>query len=257
MAKKEHRILILKSSVKKVIPAILVRLFGSMIVSRRSRLLSKLSSAQAFDKIYKRGFWKQGHSLSGLGSEGKWADDYCTFVGNYIRENGVQKIVDAGCGDFSVGERLLPLVKECVALDISRFVIEQNRLAFNAQDKVTFQVFDITKDAIPACDLLLVRQVLQHLSNEQIECVLLNIEASSARKVLITEHAMCAPYRKIMNSKLGMHYVGTRVSSGSGVDIGLPPFSRSRTILKQLQPGMENRANPNSALFIYELVGSR
>jgi hypothetical protein len=62
-------------------------MIGQLIVYQRNRYLSSLSTAEAFDQIYKRRMWQQGNSLSGCGSEGRWASEYVAFISWYVREH--------------------------------------------------------------------------------------------------------------------------------------------------------------------------
>lgn len=245
--------MILRRILRKILPLSLSRFIGRRVVARRSAMLSKYSVSDAFDQIYRRQMWRQGSSLSGLGSEGKWAEDYTSFVINFIQRTGAQKIIDAGCGDFTVGEKIAPYCREYIGLDISSEIISINRQRFGTVSGVKFGVLNLIDECVPECDLLLVRQVLQHLSNSQIEGVLRNIEAANVKYVLIAEHSIKAEKRIEANVDLGSHSVITRVSKGSGVDIGLPPFSRPRRIVAELAPGPENGAEPDSVLYIYEL----
>lgn len=52
---------------------------------------------------------------------------------------------------------------------------------------VDFQILDITKDELPNGDIVFIRQVLQHLSNEQISIVLPKI-LSKYKYMVLTEH---------------------------------------------------------------------
>lgn len=243
----------MKRFIRQILPPVVRRWIGRRIVAHRASTLAKLSPGDAFDRIYRHGFWRQGNSLSGLGSEGKWANDYTSFVTDYIRKNGVHRIVDAGCGDFSVGSRFAGHCEQIIALDISTEIIQRNRVRFADMNNVDFRVSNLIEDPIPDCDLLLVRQVLQHLSNAQIESVLRNIEAKKLRHVLITEHSMKSGIRIEANIDLGSHSVQTRVTKGSGVDIGLPPFSRLRKVVAEFEPGPENGAEPGSVLYVYKM----
>jgi SAM-dependent methyltransferase len=243
----------LKRILKKVLPSFVTTYLGKHIIAYRSATLSRLPPGEAFDRIYRKKYWRQGASLSGLGSEGQWAEDYASFVIDYISKTGARRVVDAGCGDFLVGSLIAPHCQEIIALDISNEIITQNRSRFEKFTNVEFRVANLIEERVPDCDLILVRQVLQHLSNAQIERVLKNIDTASAPHVLITEHSVKADMRSDANIDLGSHSVATRVAHNSGVDIGLAPFSRPRRIVAEIEPSPENSAEPNSILYIYEL----
>ena len=99
-------------------------------------------------------------------------------------------MVDGGCGDFSIGSRLASKFDEYLALDVSSRIVEINKSRYAdlcASGRVTFGFMDMTSTTFPPTDLVLIRQVLQHLTNAQIQKILNNIEASQWRRVLITE----------------------------------------------------------------------
>ena len=77
-------------------------------------------------------------------------------------------VVDLGCGDFSVGSHIRPLCRNYIACDIVEPLIEFNRKEYESQN-VDFRVLDFTRDRIPSCEVLFLRQVLQHLSNKHIK----------------------------------------------------------------------------------------
>jgi hypothetical protein len=158
-----------------------------------------------------------------------------------------------GCGDFLVGARLAPYAERYLAFDISRTVIEINRERYAQLTHVTFGVLNVVEDPLPACDLLLIRQVFQHLTNEQIESALRNIEKAQPKHALITEQIHKPELMHKVNADLKGHSVITRIAQKSGVDIGAAPFSRRRRVAAVLEPGPENKAEPDSLLCIYEM----
>lgn len=244
----------IRNFIKKLLPNFLLQFVGEIVVRHRSKRLAGMTVRNAFNEIYRKKMWQQGASLSGLGSEGKWAEDYLAVVGAYLNSVGARSVVDAGCGDFSIGSRIAPNVDSYIGLDISSFIVNRNRELYSNVNNVEFHQFDLINDPLPNADVLLVRQVLQHLSNKQIESALQNIEASGIKRILITEHSMKADTIVAPNLDLKSHSVATRISLGSGVDIGKPPFSRPRQIICELEPGPENGAEKNSVLTVFELA---
>lgn len=239
--------------IRDLVPRPILAAVGPRIIQWRAQRLAKLPIAEAFDEIYKKRMWQHGESLSGPGSEGRWACEYVDVVSSYIRKNDITSVLDVGCGDFRVGSRLAPLVTKYIAVDISKHIIEVNRATYAEMPNVTFGNLNLVEDTLPDAQLILVRQVLQHLDNAQIEAALQNIECSRSQAALITEHTHRPENMEQANLDLGAHSVATRVSQRSGIDIGLPPFSRARTVLAVLEPGNENAAEPGSVLAIYEM----
>lgn len=220
--------------IRDLIPAPLRRILGRIAAARRARRLGRLGVADAFDEIYRKGYWKQGEALSGVGSEGSWADDYCAVVADLVRSHGLKSAVDAGCGDFSIGARLAPLFQSYRALDVSPFIIARNRSLHGHLPNVQFETADLTIDPMPAADLVMVRQVLQHLTNSQIKAFLDTIDRSGARMALISEEQPAGAFSP--NRDMAGHSVLTRGEDGSGVDISAPPFNRPSRVIARLRP---------------------
>ena len=76
-----------------------------------------------------------------------------------------------GCGDFNVGAQLRDLCGAYIACDIVELLIAYNRERF-AELGVDFRRLDIIDKPIPEGDVIILRQVLQHLSNSQIATAL-------------------------------------------------------------------------------------
>jgi hypothetical protein len=74
---------------------------------------------------------------------------------------------------------------------------------------------------LPASDLCIIRQVLQHLPNKDIEAIFKNV---SSRYLLITEHLPAAAKIKEYNVDK-VADAGIRVPRGSGIFIDKPPFN--------------------------------
>jgi len=227
-----------KSLLRSLLPEKLGNAIGNHLIHRREQELGQLSLPDAFDEVYKRGMWKQGASPSGLGSEGLLAEQYIALVENYAARYNLRTVVDGGCGDFSVGSRLAPSFERYIALDVSPRIIELNRQRYAelVKKNVTFDTADMTATTFPTADLVVIRQVLQHLTNAQIEKILQNLEASNWRRALITESVHDPRNNPSPNLDLPSHSVRTRTSIGSGVFLDKPPFNRAAKRLAILYP---------------------
>jgi Methyltransferase domain len=245
----------LRPLIKKILPRKVTHSIGNLLVHRRERLLGQLSIREAFDEVYRRGMWKQGSASSGLGSEGWMADGYIELVLDYASKHKLRTVADAGCGDFSVGSRLARHFERYTAFDVSPLIIKRNeqRYADLAQNNVTFAVADMTSTVFPRADLILIRQVLQHLTNSQIERILQNLEASEWRRVLITEDVHDPRGNKLPNIDLPSHTVRTRVSLGSGVFVDKEPFSRQATRIAIIDRGAVSEG-VQAGLLVFELT---
>lgn len=80
-------------------------------------------------------------------------------------------VVDLGCGDFNVGRHIRSACNQYVACDVVDSLIERNKRVFS-ESGVDFRCLDACEDPLPAGEVVFIRQVLQHLTNEQIQKVL-------------------------------------------------------------------------------------
>jgi SAM-dependent methyltransferase len=192
------------------------------VLPRLNRHYRSLSISETFRRIYSSNKWGigEGGFCSGPGSFGPAAASYCDAVTAFIRENHIQSVVDLGCGDYAVGRTIAQSTGvRYIGVDVVPELIEYHRR--HVRDRNTdFQCADITSSALPAADLCLVRQVLQHLSNDEIARVVANI--LHYPMVLVTEDVPVAP-RSFNRDK--PHGPDIRGYYGSGVYLDRPPFS--------------------------------
>ncbi len=199
------------------------------------RALENLSIEEAFDQIYERGTWSGGSGeLSGGGSYGRVADQYIAFLTAFIKEHDVRSVLDIGCGDFNIGARIAPQVARYFAIDVSARIIDRNRSRFASMSNVEFRQVNACTEPLVQTDLVTVRQVLQHLTNAQIEMILKNIERTSPQFTLVSEH-LCRPTPSFQpNLDLPSHSADTRVVIGSSVDLSAAPFSRDVSLVASI-----------------------
>jgi hypothetical protein len=245
----------LRSLLTELLPAEVKQGIDKLLAPVRRRRLGRLPIQEAFDEVYRRGLWKSGEAYSGPGSEGLLADRYVELVQDYAAKHKLRTVVDAGCGDFVVGSRLASSFDRYTALDVSPLIIERNKGRYedlNMQN-VSFGVADIASTAFPPADLILIRQVLQHLTNAQIERILSNLEASEWRRALIAEDVCRPGNNPIPNLDMPSHSARTRIPLGSGVFIDEPPFSRAAKRLAVIHSAPAGE-QPKSGLLVFELT---
>src|SRR5688572_28819452 len=119
-----------------------------------------------FNRIYREGTWgtdAAGKGVSGSGSTLEITRDYRAYLERFIKEQRVQSVVDAGCGDWNFSRTINWGGASYLGVDIASDVIDTVRRKHET-DRIRFQVGDITEE-LPAADLLISKDVLQHLSN--------------------------------------------------------------------------------------------
>ncbi|WP_299399183.1 class I SAM-dependent methyltransferase [uncultured Gelidibacter sp.] len=176
----------------------------------------------AMEQVYEMKLWGGNESefYSGDGShDPKLVNPYIDVVTAFLKSFKNPLIVcDLGCGDFNVGKELVKYAQKYVAVDIVADLIAHNKEKFDHAN-LEFQCLDIAVDALPAGDCAIVRQVLQHVSNAEIQRILDKL--SNYKYVILTEHLPegdFTPNKDIISGQ------GIRLKKGSGLDVLAPPF---------------------------------
>lgn len=219
----------MKRIIKSLIPGPLLRAYHSFRLRREARREARRDAARApaevFSDIYRKNRWggAPGTFCSGAGSsDPRIVDPYVACVSEFLRNfpaDHKPRLVDLGCGDFTVGRRLLDLCREYVGIDVVPELIAHLRATVN-DPRVRFECLDVTSAELPAGDVCFIRQVLQHLSNAQISAVLPRLARYPT--VFVTEHYPAGPPKTPNLDKV--HGADIRLDQNSGVYLGTPPF---------------------------------
>ncbi len=137
-------------------------------------------------------------------------------------------VCDLGCGDFNVGQQLTEHTKKYIGVDIVPELIQRNKKLFKA-DNLEFLCLDISKDELPEADCILLKEVLQHLSNAEVLSVVNKL--SAYKYVILTEHIPNGEFEPNKNIISGQ---GTRLKKKSGLNLLKSPFSLKVMEEKQL-----------------------
>jgi SAM-dependent methyltransferase len=203
---------------------------------RTQQKYARLSLADTFDRIYNSHAWgvsEDGSLYSGDGSDKQVVAEYLPTIADVLRSRGIDSVADLGCGNFNTGRMIAAVVPSYIGVDVADPVITANNRNY-AKEGVRFVRADLTCDPLPAAGAALVRQVLQHLSNEEIRMALLNI-LRTYPVVIITEHLYVGPgFRPNLDIA---HGPGTRVPLKSGVFIDQPPFGVNASVVGDLRCG--------------------
>ena len=182
-----------KKLIKYLMPTPVLKSTQILLARLNKYQYKNLSTQKIFERIYEKGVWGKSKDLtepfySGSGSH----DDvivmtYVKVVKEFLSElDKKPNVVDLGCGDFFVGSKVRNLCDNYIACDIVPKLIEFNKIKFSALN-IDFRVLDLTKDELPSADIVFIRQVLQHLSNEQILNALPQL-CSKYKYIVLTEH---------------------------------------------------------------------
>lgn len=142
---------------------------------------------EVFTEIYEKGLWHWNESFSGPGSELFPTKNLVKFLPTIFIKNRIHSVFDIGCGDFLWMQHVNLTGVSYVGGDIVDQIIKHNSEKYS-KDGVSFVVYDLLTQIPPNSDLLILRDVLFHLSIDQIKKSLENIKLSNAKYLLVTTH---------------------------------------------------------------------
>ena len=178
---------------------------------------------KAMEQVYAMNLWGEGETAfySGNGSHDEvLVKPYIEVVGNFLKTHRSNlSVCDLGCGDFNIGRQLLEYATHYIAVDIVPALINNNKTRFGF-DHLEFRCLNIAEDELPEGDVVILRQVLQHLSNSEVRSVLNKIRAYNY--LLLTEHH---PESDFIPNKDIISGQGIRLKKNSGLEITKPPFN--------------------------------
>ena len=134
-----------------------------------------MSNKEVFSKIYKEDLW---HGGSGAGSKLENIKEYVDILQKYIDKPEVKTVLDLGCGDWQFSKFLDLSSVSYLGVDVVESVIESNSTSYSASN-IKFISRDITTYEVPKADLIICKDVLQHLSNKDVVTILVKIITSS------------------------------------------------------------------------------
>jgi SAM-dependent methyltransferase len=142
---------------------------------------------QAFTKIYDNGTWGTGSGgvgTSGGGSTLAATVVYRAYLQDFLKANHVTSVVDAGCGDWEFASAMDWTGIDYTGFDVVASVIAEDQKKYGAPN-IKFQTADIVRTDLPAADLLICKDVLQHLPTEDVLAFLAQLP--KYKDVLLTD----------------------------------------------------------------------
>ena len=148
-----------------------------------------------------------------------------------LTNNNIRNIVDLGCGDFWIMRHVLGTLSKTgynffyTGIDVVEDLINYNAARFR-HPNIKFLCMDAAEEPLPDGDILIVRQVLQHLNNADIKKIL--SKTSKFKFLFITEHIYDAPdaiynIDKQTNESIRLNY-------RSGIYLEHAPFNLKNVI---------------------------
>lgn len=203
------------------------------MMNRLRRILNKLKKNQdvatTFKNIYSDKRWggtEEEKFNSGAGSEDSISIRFIEFATKYIAENNIKSIVDLGCGDFRVGSKMVsPTVEKYIGIDVVEELINHHQNTYGSEI-ISFNCLDIINDELPEAELCVIRQVLQHLSNQQVAEILVKVR--KYKYLIICDHIPGGTFTPNKDKK---HGADIRLKDNSGLVFNEAPFNENLKIV--------------------------
>ena len=190
---------------------------------------------EVFNQIYAQNVWSTDGDGSGGGSEPANTVALRAVLTRLVRENSIKSFIDAPCGACkwtrvwleelaALGIRL-----KYIGIDISEIALEraQKNLAGLEHD-IELRRADISTVRLDACDAILCRDTLQHLSLQDGVRAVQNLLTSNCRMVLLGGYLVDQP--------------NTNITTGGcyAINYTKPPFNLAPVaIYRELHCGRE------------------
>ncbi len=165
----------------------LMRPYLAMRDRHVERQLVSLSEQERFTLIYRTGYWKGAGkgSRSGEGSSMAATDAIRKSLPAMLQVRGIRSMLDLPCGDWHWMSTVNLGDIDYTGADIVDELVLQNQLRFGAPGR-RFVKLDLTRNELPRCDLVFVRDCLVHLEEGQIRAAVRNIAASGSTYLAAT-----------------------------------------------------------------------
>ena len=159
---------------------------------------------EEFTRVYRENVW--GGSGGGAGPE--VSEPFATIASDLIRKHNVKRVLDIGCGSAWPATLIDLNGAEYTGVDVVASVIGQAR---SQHPQWKFIEADALTDSLPDADLVLLKEITQHLSDADIQTLIERL-----RKYPMVLHCSVA---ESMNKPRKISDFNTR-----GVALSLPPF---------------------------------
>lgn len=152
---------------------------AAMVASNRDFLDPTPRCEDVFSYIYKNKIWgenNKGEGFSGPGSSIEETAPYREFLQRFLAEQQIKSVVDVGCGDWTFSHTIDWSGIDYKGFDVVEDVIKKNIQTYGSPN-IHFEMKNGAEEgALPKADLLICKEVLQHLPYDDIHNFLKNLD---------------------------------------------------------------------------------
>lgn len=176
-----------------------------------------------FAYYYSINVWGDPETRSGPGSRKDClaVTHSLEMLSTFTEQHDIRSIIDIPCGDFNWMSTYLEMHPEVAynGFDIVHDLVERNRRVFPGYE---FSQLDIVKSVPPPADLIFCKDLLNHLSRDEIVLAISNMRASGAKYLLATNNfGYPDPNEELERSA---------VHNSRHVDLTVAPFHYSKAL---------------------------
>lgn len=210
----------------------------------KKTIFAQNSIKDKFSYIYSSHYWPSKESVSGPGSELENTKNVRKELVKLIDQLKIKKFLDIPCGDFNWMQHIINKDIEYVGGDIVTELIDLNKKKF-INSNIKFIELNIIEDKLPQADLMLCRDCLIHLSNNNIKKFLNNFINSEINYLLVTSYEA-----NLDKKSIGYN---SEIKDGDFRPTFLmeEPFKLPVPITKILDKDVEHRNNTNLKCYLY------
>ena len=150
-----------------------------------------------FSDIYEENLWASNESRSGPGSEAHMTLSLRQLLPEVIAKYQIKKMLDIPCGDYSWMKEVIDKSNvEYMGVDIVDSLINDLK-HFYGRPNINFCVGDMRNMVLPQVDLVVSRDILFHLSYQDISKYLDNFLKSKSKYLLTTSYHSSFKFKNI------------------------------------------------------------
>ena len=216
-------------------------------------LFSEDAKKSVFEKIAKGGLWESdGSTISGSGSTVDANKERVKFLGQFIERYEIKHIIDIPCGDCN-WQHTIPNIEnlDYFGADISEAALSlaKQKNAKRTHMRFAERSFDLCSQVPEVTDgsktLMIIKEVIQHLSLEDGVAAITNARRSQARFLAITNHDQkLFDVERNVDIETGAFYPN---------NVLLPPFNLRNPIADIAEDLPENLQASYGNLMIFDL----
>lgn len=176
---------------------------------------------EAFEQVYRDERWGFG---SGHGSLPHATRRYRRFIEEFLVANRVSSVLDYGCGDWQFSRLIDWQGARYYGVDVVSEVIAEDNRRY-ARPGVEFMIAPDDAAELPEADLLICKDVLQHLPNEYVHRFLETVAPRFPMSLIVNDSAY---YPHELNRDI-------RPGDWRPLDVRSAPFGADAVVIKTIR----------------------